>query len=95
MEFFIGLSYYLCYFSSSYTLKSYGHKSFQNVLWSHDSDHMVCLLKFLYYLYLDPIVCLDVVDQMFKCAGNYLFLGALIIPDSEKQLPITIDHRPN
>ena len=40
--------------------------------------YMICLLKFLYYLYLDPIVCLDVVDQMFKCTGNYFLLGALI-----------------
>jgi len=40
--------------------------------------HMICLLKFLCYLYLDPIVHLDVVDQMFKCAGNYFLLGALI-----------------
>jgi len=39
---------------------------------------MVCLLKFPHYLYLNPIVYLDVVDQMFKCAGNYLLLGALI-----------------
>ena len=78
MEFFIGLSYYLYYFTSGYTLKSQSHKSFQNVLWSHDSGHMVCLLKFPRYLYLNPIVYLDVVDQMFKCAGNYLLLGALI-----------------
>jgi len=42
--------------------------------------HMICLLKFLYYLYLDPIVCLDIIDQMFKYIGNYFLLGALIIP---------------
>ena len=42
--------------------------------------HMICLLKLLCYLYLDPIVCLDVVDQMFKCTGNYFLLGALITP---------------
>jgi len=78
IEFFIGLSYYLYYFTSGYTLKSCSHKSFQNVLWSHDSGHMVCLFKFLHYLYLDPIVYLDVVDQMFKCMGNYFLLGALI-----------------
>ena len=40
--------------------------------------HMICLLKFPHYLYLDPIVHLDVVDQMFKCTGNYFFLGVLI-----------------
>jgi len=78
MEFFVGLSYYLYYFTSGYILKSHGHKSFQNVLWSHDSGHVVCLLKLLYYLYLDPIVCLDIVDQIFKCIGNYFLLGALI-----------------
>jgi len=40
--------------------------------------HMICLLKFSHYLYLDPIVCLDVMDQMFKCMGNYFLLRALI-----------------
>ena len=78
MEFFVGLDYYLYYFTSGCILKSRGHKSFQNVLWSHDSGHMVCLFKFTYYLYLDPIMHLDVVDQMFKCMGNYFLLGALI-----------------
>jgi len=78
MEFFIRLSYYLYYFTSGCTLKSHSHKSFQNVLWSHDSGHMVCLLKFPHYLYLDPIVHLDVVDQIFKCIENYFLLGAFI-----------------
>jgi len=77
IEFFVGLSYYLYYFISGCTLKSYSHKSFQNVLWSYDSGHVVCLLKFPHYLYLDPIVHLDVVDQIFKCMGNYFLLGAL------------------
>jgi len=40
--------------------------------------YKICLLKFPHYLYLDPIVHLDVVDQMFKCTGNYFLLGALI-----------------
>ena len=74
MEFFIGLSYYLYYFTSGYTLKSHG----QNVLWLYDSGHIVQLLRFPHYLYLDPIVHLDVVDQMPKCVGNYFLLGALI-----------------
>ena len=78
MEFFVGFDYYLYYFTSGYTLKSHGHKFFQNILWSHDSGHMVGLLKFPYYLYLDPIMHLDVVDQMFKYTGNYFLLGALI-----------------
>jgi len=58
MEFFIGLSYYLYYFISGCTLKSCGHKPFQNILWSHDSGHVVCLLKFPHYLYLDPLYVL-------------------------------------
>ena len=40
--------------------------------------HIIYLLKFPHYLYLDPIVYLDVVNQMFKCAGDYFLLGALI-----------------
>jgi len=40
--------------------------------------HMICLLKLPCYLYLDPIVYLDVMDQMFKCTGNYFLFGALI-----------------
>jgi len=78
IEFFVGLSYYLYYFTSGYILKSHSHKSFQNVLWSHDSGYIVCLLKFPHYLYLDPIVHLDVVGQMFKYMGNYFLLGAFI-----------------
>jgi len=74
MEFFIGLSYYLYYFTSGYTLKSHG----QNVLWLYDSGHIVQLLRFPHYLYLDPTVHLNVVDQMPKCVGNYFLLGALI-----------------
>jgi len=79
MKFFIGLSYYLYYFTSGCTLKSCSHEFFQNILWSHDSGHMVHLLKFPCYLYLDPIVCLDVMDQIFKYTGNYFLFGALII----------------
>jgi len=45
-------------------------------------SHMICLLKFLYYLYLDPIVHFDVVDQMFKYVGNYFLLRALITTSS-------------
>ena len=39
---------------------------YPKVPWSHDSGHMICLLKFLYYLYHDPIMCLDVVDQIVQ-----------------------------
>ena len=66
MEFFVGLDYYLYYFTSGYILKSHGHKSFQNVLWSHDWSHVICLLKFPHYLYCDPIMRLDVVDQIVQ-----------------------------
>ena len=41
-------------------------------------DHMICLLKFPHHLYLDPIMCLDVIDQIFKYTGNYFLLRALI-----------------
>jgi len=41
IEFFIRLSYYLYYFTSGFTLKSYGHKSFQNVLGSYNLDYMI------------------------------------------------------
>ena len=70
MEFFVGLDYYLYYFTSGYILKSHGHKSFQNVLWSHDSSHVICLLKFPHYLYCDPIMHLDVVDQIVQMRGK-------------------------
>ena len=77
MEFFIGLDYYLYYFTHGCTLKSHGHKSFQNVLWSHDSSHMICLLKLLYYLYYNPIMHLDVVDQIVQmCRKLFPFWGS-------------------
>jgi len=46
-------------------------------------SHMTLVTWFAYLsshtiYYLDPIVYLDVVDQMFKCVGNYSLLGALI-----------------
>jgi len=63
MKFFIRLSYYLYYFTSGYTLKSHGHKSFQNVLWSHDSGHVVCLLKFPHYLS-QKVTYLFVIDAL-------------------------------
>jgi len=92
IEFFIGLNYYLYYFTSGCTLKSHSHKSFQNILWLRDSGHVVCLLKLPHYLYLDPIMCLDVVDQMFKCAGNYFLLGALITPVNQEAHDLTSLH---
>jgi len=74
MEFFIVLSYYLYYFTVAVLLKVHDHMSFQNV-WP---CHMIWLAKSPCYLYLDPIVHLEVVDQMFKCVRNYFFFGALI-----------------
>ena len=50
--------------------------------------HMICSLKFPCYLYLNPIVHLDVMDQIFKCAGNYLLFRALIILDGMVLLPV-------
>jgi len=42
------------------------------------SCHMIYLSKFLCYLYLDPIIQFKIVDQVFKCIGNYFLFGALI-----------------
>ena len=42
------------------------------------SYYVICLFKFPRYLYLDPIVHLDVRDQLFECAGNSFLPGALI-----------------
>jgi len=71
MEFFIGLSYYfILLYKWLYPIVTSLSRMFYG--------HMICLLKFPCYLYLDPIVYFDVVDQMFKCAGNYFLLGALI-----------------
>jgi len=39
---------------------------------------VTCLSKLPHYLYLDPIVRLDVRDQMFKHTGNSFLSGALI-----------------
>jgi len=68
----------LILFYSGCTLKSHGHKSFQNILWSHDPGHMICYLSFPCYLWFDPVICLEVVDQLFKCVGSYFLFGALI-----------------
>jgi len=71
MEFFIELSYYfILLYKWLYPIVTSLSRMFYG--------HMICSLKFPCYLYLDPIVCFDVVDQMFKCAGNYFLLGALI-----------------
>ena len=37
-------------------------------------------------------MCLDVVDQMFKCAGNYFLLGALITPVNQEAHDLTSLH---
>jgi len=58
--------------------------------------HIIYLLKFPYYLYLDPIVYLDVVDQMFKCTRNYFLLGAFITLAASKGRwsGVQLDERP-
>jgi len=40
--------------------------------------HVIWLPEFPCYLYLDPIVWLDIRDQMFECVGNSFLSGALI-----------------
>ena len=40
--------------------------------------HMIWLPKFPCYLYLDPVIWLDVRDQMFECIRNSFLSGALI-----------------
>jgi len=40
--------------------------------------HVIWLPSLLYYLYLDPIIWLDVRDQMFECMGNSFLSGVLI-----------------
>jgi len=57
------------------------------ITWSHDLPehsmitwpcHMIWLPNLPCYLYLDPIIRLDVRDQMFECMGNSFLSGALI-----------------
>ena len=58
MEFFIGLDYYLYYFTVAVLLLVHGHMIFQNVLWSSDlvtwfdylSSHTIYSLTPLYDL---------------------------------------------
>jgi len=58
------------------------------ITWSHDLPehsmitwpcHMIWLPNLPCYLYLDPIIWLDVRDQIFECIENSFLSGALII----------------
>ena len=62
----------------------HNHMFFQNIPLP-DLCHVTCLSKFPCYLYLDPIVQLDIRDQMFKCAGSSFLFGALIIIQQQAQ----------
>jgi len=69
---------YLYYFTSGCTpITTWSH-----VLLEHSTItwpcHMIWLSNLPCYLYLDPIVWLDVRDQMCECVGNSFPLGALI-----------------
>jgi len=78
MEFFVVLSYYLYYFTVAILLRVQNHMFFQNILWSPDLVMWYDYLSSHAYLYLHPIVCLEVIDQIFKCTGSYFLLRALI-----------------
>ena len=78
MEFFIGLDYYLYLFYSGCTttsLQSYDLPECSMVTWS---CHMIWLPKLPYYLFLNPIVQLEILDEVFECIGNCFLFGALI-----------------
>ena len=62
MEFFLGLDYYLYYFYSGCTATSpWSHvpPEYSTTLWPY---HVTWLPKFPCYLYLNPIVCFEVLD---------------------------------
>jgi len=86
MEFSIGFDYLLIllYKWLCFTV------TWSHVLLEHSMTtwpcHMTWLPEFPCYLYLDPVVWLDVRDQMFKCIGNSFLSGALItIQRTERQ----------
>ena len=62
MEFFVGLDYYLYYFYSGCTAtspQSHVPPECSTISWPY---HMTWLLKFPCYLYLNPIVCFEVLN---------------------------------
>jgi len=76
------------------------------IIWSHVLPehsmitwpcHMIWLPNFPCYLYLDPVIRLDVRDQMFECVGNSFLSRALITGNDSSQLrwwgSKGIDHR--
>jgi len=73
---------YLYYFTSGCTpiiTQSHVLPEHSTVTWP---CHVVWLSNLPYYLYLDPIVRLDVRDQMCECVGNFFPSGALITLNS-------------
>jgi len=52
--------------------------------------HMIWLPNLLCYLYLDPIIWLDIRDQMFEYVGNSLLSGALITIYQTIKIPSNI-----
>ena len=78
MEFSVGFGYllihfykWLClYFTQSHILPEHSM-----ITWP---CHVIWFPNLPCYLYLDPIIRLDVRDQMFECMGNFFFSGALI-----------------
>jgi len=75
MKFFVGLLNYLYYFYKwLYTTSPQSHDLLEcsMIMWP---CYLIRLPKFLCYLYLDSVVWLDIVDQVFKCMGNFFFLG--------------------
>ena len=69
---------YLYYFTSGCTpITTWSHvpPEHSTVTWP---CHVVWLSNFPCYLYLNPIVRLDIRDQMYKCVGNSFLSGALI-----------------
>jgi len=74
----LDLTTYLYYFTSGctpITTRSHVLLEHSTITWP---CHVIWLSNLPCYLYLDPIVWLDVRDQICECVGNYFPLGALI-----------------
>ena len=56
-------------------------------------SHLILSYDMLYklscYLQLDPIICFEVVNQLFKCVGSYFLFGALITINFSENTSIT------
>jgi len=74
----LDLATYLYYFTSGCApiiTQSHDLPEYSMITWP---CHMIWLLNLPCYLYLGPIIQLDVRDQMFECMGNSFLSGALI-----------------